>query len=189
MTPRIIALTGYARSGKNTVAGLIREAFARSGIETVEMAFADPMKNFCQSLFGFTQEQLYGDEREKPDPRWVRPDGSLLTARYALQTLGTEWGRNCDPDLWMKAGIARAVRLADYDQAVVITDCRFLNEAKAVLAAGGAVWRIRRGECAFTHASEQEIWSAGMPVSAEIDNTGDLETTRQQILDLVGRWS
>lgn len=181
MSPRIIALSGFARSGKDTIAELIREELR--GLSVVKQAFADPMKDFCRQLFGFSQEQLYGDEREKPDPRWNRPDGSALTARYALQTLGTEWGRACDPDIWTKAGIYRAQR--ESVDVVVISDCRFVNESKAVHAAGGQVWRIKRGECAYTHQSEIEIWSPDMLVDAEIDNTGSLEATRAQVKRLL----
>ncbi len=139
------------------------------------------MKDFCRNLFGFDEEQLYGDARERPDPRWTRPDGTPLTARYALQTLGTEWGRNCDPDIWLKVGINRAKRAVSDGKVVVITDCRFLNESAAVKAAGGHVWRIKRGECQHTHPSEQFIWSDDMRPDVEIDNSGTIEQLQARV--------
>ena len=184
----IIALTGYARSGKNTVAKMIAEEYRALELDAVEIAFADPLKNFCREVFGFDDEQLYGNDRERPDARWTRPDGSPLTARYALQTLGTEWGRNCDPDIWVKVGIAQAHRALTAGEIAVITDCRFLNEARAVRSEGGRVWRVRRGDCAYAHASEQEIWSPEMRPDVEIDNTGDLSALREQVLRGLFQW-
>jgi hypothetical protein len=180
---RIIALTGLAGSGKSTVAEMI-------GGPTV--AFAEPLKRFCGEVFGFTTEELYGpsEARERPSTAFTRPTGEPLTARFALQTLGTEWGRNCDPDVWAKAGVACALRLAAIEETavqpcpVVITDLRFVNEARLVRKAGGEVWRVDRpGLTRGNHPSELDIWSSDMDalVSREISNTGTLEQLAEQV--------
>lgn len=52
-----------------------------------------------------------------------------LTARYALQTLGTEWGRAQDPNIWLLYADADAIR-RDIKGYVIIPDCRFINEAQ-----------------------------------------------------------
>jgi hypothetical protein len=181
----IIGLAGLAGCGKSTVANLIGPRH--------ELAFADPMKRFCAEVFGFTREELYGPSaaRETPSTRFTRPNGEPLTPRFALQTLGTEWGRNCDPDVWVKAGIARAQKLeveCDYSLPVVITDVRFTNEAHALREAGGLVWRIRRDAdpnraAVYAHASEREIWSAefGAWVTHEVDNTGTLQDLERAV--------
>jgi hypothetical protein len=175
VTAKIIALTGLAGSGKSTVAEMIGG---------MQLAFAQPMKEFCAQLFGFDDAQLYGpsSERERPSPYFRRPNGEPLTPRYALQTLGTEWGRNCDPDVWVKAGVQRALRLAEDAgnplHSIVITDLRFVNEARAVREAGGQVWRVDRpGLMRGNHPSELEIWSREMDrlVTHEISNTGSLD--------------
>ena len=174
---KIIGLTGYARSGKGTVAQLITSAV---GSFTEVTSFAAPMKNFCAELFGFNFDQLYGDKRDDPDPRWTRPDGTPLTSRFALQTLGTEWGRGCDPDIWVKSGLRRAANSAS--DVVIFDDVRFLNEAKAIRKAGGELWRIRRGDQQRPHAhsSEADIWSEAMGglVTLEIDNSGTIDDLR-----------
>jgi hypothetical protein len=169
----IIALTGLAGSGKSTVAAMIGG---------MNLAFAQPMKEFCAQLFGFDDAQLYGpsSERERPSPYFRRPNGEPLTPRYALQTLGTEWGRNCDPDVWVKAGLRRAHVYAANSQGLpaVITDLRFVNEARAVREASGQVWRVDRpGLTRGNHPSELEIWSREMDrlVTHEISNTGSLD--------------
>lgn len=185
----IIALTGLAGSGKNTVADMIPGP---------KVAFAEPLKRFCGEVFGFTREELYGpsEARERPSKSFARPDGTPLTARYALQTLGTEWGRNCDPDIWAKAGVAEALRCGEHCQYVTITDLRFTNEAKLVREAGGQVWRIRRGDGAgMTHASERDVWAPEMAqhVTYEIDNNGTFAELAERVcaslelLERVGR--
>lgn len=186
---KIVALVGHAGSGKDTVGGMFPDRWGH-------IAFADPLKEFCRRVFKFSEGQLYGssEERNRPDPRWRRPNGEFLTARFALQTLGTEWGRNCDPDIWAKAAIEEAAetireRLA---AGVVITDCRFINEARTVRDAGGDVWQILRpgaelGGEAGQHRSELEQDSPEMEalVTARIWNTGTIDALKMQVEELL----
>jgi hypothetical protein len=108
-----------------------------------------------------------------------------LTPRFALQQLGTEWGRNCYPNVWVDYALRVALVLKDggfyYDaksgvrflsqlesrsdwvkgkKDVVISDVRFLNEVEAIRSAGGYVWKIERPGAglegaAAEHASEK----------------------------------
>lgn len=174
----IVGLTGLAGSGKDTLASFLVPPQAR-------IAFAEPLKHFVGEVFGATHRQLYGpsEAREEPLLGFTRPDGSPLTVRFALQTLGTEWGRNCDPEVWAKAGILKAQSLGL--SFIVITDVRFVNEAKLIRAVGGEVWRIRRRHKGHIdvepHASEREIWSSEMTalVTHEVDNRGTVEDLRR----------
>ncbi len=67
----IILLAGKAGSGKDTVAACIKKVSQTS----VCLAQADPMKRFAASVFGFTEDQLWGpsasrnavDDRYRPD--------------------------------------------------------------------------------------------------------------------------
>lgn len=84
------------------------------------------------------------------------------TGRTILQFTGTEWGRRINPSVWTTYALNMAAKNLENTktQFVAITDCRFPNEAEAVWAVGGEVWRIRRpdGEGAASglkgHASE-----------------------------------
>ncbi len=165
---RLIAIAGRAGSGKNTAAQLLGAA---------EISFAEPLKRFCQEVFAFSDAQMFGpsEERNRPDPRY-----GGLTPRYALQTLGTEWGRHCYPNVWAELGVRRA--LASPAPLVVITDCRFVNEALAVRRAGGEVWRIVRpgvglAGAAGLHPSEAEQESPEFLalVNRTVTNAGTLE--------------
>lgn len=181
---RIIALSGRAGSGKNTVARLLGGQ---------EISFAEPLKRFCQEVFAFTDEQMWGpsERRNAPDERYQQGIGPLaqplyLTPRYALQTLGTDWGRSCYENVWAELGVRRA--LQSPAPLVVITDCRFVNEALAVTAAGGEVWRIIRpgaglGGSAGLHPSEAEQESPEFLelVTQTIYNGGTLADLKAQV--------
>ena len=71
----------------------------------------------------------------------LRQDG--LTARYALQTLGTEWGRAQDPDMWFKFADAHATQ-RDVQGYCVVADCRFLNEGKFMQSKGAPLIEVLR---------------------------------------------
>ncbi len=119
---------------------------------------------------------------------WVESCG-YLTPRYALQQLGTEWGRDCYPNTWIDLAIRTAtslrmsgvLRSVHYKYTakeglitgctpfgpriggVAITDVRFLNEVLAINNAGGEVYLLTRGlgleGASGQHKSETEMKS------------------------------
>jgi hypothetical protein len=101
-------------------------------------------------VFGWDRELLEGrtkesrEWRETVDPWWsTRLDMPHLTPRYVLQVWGTEVARRSfHDDIWI-AALENKLRKTHDD--VVISDCRFPNEIKAIKAAGGIVIRVTRG--------------------------------------------
>src|SRR5688572_26446471 len=92
MLPKIVAFVGPIGCGKTTAARALRR------LEYTKVSFADPLKEMLIA-FGLTAEQVYGNEKEIPT-------GILAghTPRYAMQTLGTEWGRDLiHTNLWTLA--------------------------------------------------------------------------------------
>lgn len=102
-----------------------------------------------------------------------------LTARYVLQTLGTEWGRRLDPAIWNRVAVDTAFKLLGgghtYDRAtglvpacraedvpgpslVVITDGRFRNEVLGVLRVGGSPIEV----ASPTAAPDADVERAGV---------------------------
>lgn len=142
----IVAFTGLAGAGKTTAA---KHLVACHGFRRVR--FAEALKAMLSAL-GLTEAQIDGSEKETPC--------ELLggkTPRWAMQTIGTEWGRRLiADDLWIRAWQAAVARVPA-GVPVVVDDCRFPNEAEAVKAAGGYIVRIERtgAGTASVHESEQ----------------------------------
>lgn len=161
----IIGIAGHRGSGKSAAAAiLVQRGFVRQ-------RFAQPLKDMLKSV-GLTDEHVDGSLKEAPC--------ELLggaTPRHAMQTLGTEWGRELlHPDLWIILWRARA-RTTPF---VVVDDVRFPNEVEAIRAEGGTVWRIKRPGCIGDgHVSESYI--SDLAVDREIDNSGDLDFLREQL--------
>lgn len=81
------------------------------------------------------------------------------TGRHILQTLGTEFGRAQDQDVWIRAGINGAtMALINGADLVTFTDGRFRNEVLAIKRAGGMVVQVINPDdrTVATHASEKE---------------------------------
>jgi len=79
-----------------------------------------------------------------------------LSVRQLLQTLGTEWGRQCvHPDLWL---MCWKKRIEAYEN-VVVDDVRFPNEADLVRSLGGSMWLVQRETSAQLsgHSSEGSL--------------------------------
>ena len=237
MSKVLLAVSGHAGSGKDTVADmLVREGF-------VKVALADPLKRICFDVFNFTEAQLWGpsEERNKPDKRYIRMKrGELgvaetilknsefvlerhpnpiedvyLTPRYALQTLGTEWGRDCYKDVWIDYGLEVAQALMsgagnytalkgfephvepDDIAGVVFSDIRFKNEFDKLRSIGGKIIRIRRNNVTGTpaggvvgHASEEEQDEVDDSFfDAVIDNNGTMEELSAKVTEIHKRFA
>ena len=152
--PRIIGLTGFKRSGKDTAAEVIAKMLGYDRIQ-----FAGPLKEMLRTLLrcqGVSEASITacveGDLKEAPAPVL-----GGKTPRLAMQTLGTEWGRRTLSDtIWVDTTLNRAQTA---ENGALITDVRFLNEAEAIKAAGGIIIRIERAEVGLKsdHQSEREI--------------------------------
>lgn len=174
--PRLIGLTGYARSGKSTAAAILKaHAFH-------EISFAEPIRDFTRLLLNFTTDDLEAKKEAPID--WL--DG--VTPRRMMQTLGTEWGRQMiHPEIWIRVAMHEAKEcLVEGCSDVVISDVRFVNEAKAIREAGGQIWRIYRdttepkpGE--VLHPSEAEI--VRIPFDGFIANNGTLGELLRKVRD------
>lgn len=140
----VVAFTGPLTCGKTTAAKVLeREGFTR-------IRFAGPLKAMLLAL-GLTREQVDGDLKETPS--------DLLcgkTPRFAMQRLGTEWGRELiGDDLWLRA-FKHQVDTLPADVPVVVDDARFPNEFELIRRMGGKVVYIDRDGCTTgEHASEQ----------------------------------
>jgi hypothetical protein len=131
----LIGIVGLKEHGKSTLSNVLRRYTHDLGGEFVVTKFAGPLKSMlCDLLFGMgldkrhVEDMLEGPLKEQPS---VYLEGK--TPRHAMQTLGTEWGRDCiSKNLWTEAWRRRAERGMDAGDVVVVDDVRLTNEAQLV---------------------------------------------------------
>ncbi len=142
----LIGITGYAQHGKSTCARRLVE------MGWYLVPFASVLKQMLIA-FGVPPATVYGPDKELPLDILCGK-----TARYAMQTLGTEWGRDIiGQDVWIQAWKAKVELALEAGAMVVVDDIRFPNEAEAVGDMGGLVIRVDRPgkKVDATHTSEE----------------------------------
>ena len=169
----IIGVTGRARSGKDTVGEYLINNYGFK-----RLAFADSLKNACESVFGFSHDQLYGDSKEKVDEYWKH------TPREIFQKVGTELFRielpkqcsHIGDDIWIRSVDRKIQNLKKAGcKRVVITDMRFKNEKEFINAQHGLSIKTVRNisNNQSNHASEVEI--DGFQCDITFDNNKTLK--------------
>lgn len=147
--PKLIGLTGKARSGKDTVAKMLQDGRAVKLI-----SFAEPIRDALRGMIGLTDEHFHGSLKEVP-LGWIDK-----SPRQLMQTLGTQWGRELvDDQLWIKLAQKNILNYLSLGVNVVVTDVRFENEAKLIRDMGGFVWHVKRDgvQAVAAHASEAGV--------------------------------
>lgn len=138
----IIGIAGKKGSGKDMLGNYLIQKYGFK-----RYAFGDPVKEVCRNLFGFNDDQLYGNKKEQITELGITP-------REAFQKIGTDFGRKAlhqlfpslninDGELWiylfhvfMEKNIGENGK---HKRNYVITDVRFKNEADAIRSQGGFV--------------------------------------------------
>lgn len=171
---RLIGLSGYAQSGKDTVGSILVEnhGFTR-------VSFADKLRECLYALnplVGCSTGYLKPDETA-PVQHFVDKFGWEWTkantgSRELLQRLGTEVGRNIlGENVWVDA----ALKGLDWNGSYVVTDVRFPNEYDAITARLGAVWRIERPGTEPVNAHPSETALDDRVFDLYLHNEGSIE--------------
>lgn len=180
----IIGLSGYARSGKDSVADILVEEYG-----FVPLSFADKLRDALYAL-----NPLVTHDKGKNRLLFVTDlqtvidehgwDGVKSTpygpeVRRLLQRMGTDAGRNVlGDDIWVKAAFNDVRKGKNY----VFTDCRFPNEASGVQR-DGQVWRITRPGVGPANDHISEIGLDTWPFSRIILNDQDLDILRLKVME------
>lgn len=158
----ILGITGYARSGKTTVATIVQDRCRAMGVECAIFPFAGPLKVACRRLCW---------DGEKDD-----------RGRLLLQSIG-QAVRDYEPKTWVNAWLEDAIGTGGW---VIADDVRYLNEVHAIHALGGTIVRVTRPKTdpgvirewlmraaiVSSHPSERP-WR--LPRDAEIRNDGTID--------------
>jgi hypothetical protein len=206
----IIGVCGFIGTGKDTIADYLVNIhqFRRE-------SFANTLKDAVASVFSWDRELLEGRTkhsrawREQKDEWWSERLGREITPRWVLQYWGTEvFRQGFHDDIWI-ASLENKMRKTTDD--IVVSDCRFPNEIKAIKNAGGKVIRVIRGtdpewyglaeavnagpkhiqwSTSKTQLSKYNIHASetawvGTEFDAVLDNNGSLDHLYKQINDLV----
>lgn len=160
----VIGFAGPGGAGKDTVARLL-------GFYSI--AFAEPLKEGLLAM-GFPE----------PKNRELKEEiiaGYTFTWRKAAQTLGTEWGRMLDPEIWLS--IAKQRRVISPLPVISVTDVRFHNEADWVREHGMLVHVMGRNTSVkpehVGHASEHGLWHHA--ADWLLDNSGDMDQLSRSV--------
>jgi hypothetical protein len=156
----LIGLVGYAGSGKSTAAERMVE---RLGYARVK--FADPLKQALRAILRSAGVDEKTIERMIEGDLKVVPAAELCgrTPRYAMLTLGTEWGRGLmATNFWIHLFVTRVDRLRNQGHSIVVDDARFPNEFEAIRDLGGMLIKVMRPGLVpdLSHESEQHVESA-----------------------------
>jgi hypothetical protein len=180
-----IALSGKARSGKDTIAAYLIRRYGFTKI-----ALAQPIKAALAAMLS----AIPGIENYLTDAgkeTIIPPLG--VSFRRLAQTLGSEWGRELiHPDIWIiLADLSMKKAQTSHPEArFVITDLRFSNEAVYVHDNHFDHWWVQRDTAYYnveSHPSECGVSQADCNFT--IANTGslhDLEIQVDQRLQMLG---
>ena len=184
----IIGLSGYARSGKDSVAQILIDHFGYTRV-----SFGDKVKEVLYVLnpillwdeVGYGKQE--GSYTNYIPLQWVineygwdgaKGSGWGKHLRVMLQTFATDCCRDMiDDNIWVNLALSEA-----NGHNIVISDVRFPNEATAIKARHGKIFKIKRPgvEAPNGHSSEHSL--KDWVFDGTIYNNGDLDDLKKTIL-------
>lgn len=142
--PKVIGVSGFAGSGKDSFANIFVEKYGYTKI-----SMADSIKDMLSVVFGWDREMLQGATpesrlwRETPDEFWSSVLEYPFTPRKAMTTIGTNLFRvHFHKDIWVQSV---KKKILDVGTNVIIPDLRFGNEIEMMRDIGACLFEIERG--------------------------------------------
>lgn len=182
--PQVVGIySPVPQQGKSTVAKYLKQKY---GYQVV--SFATPLKRMATQFLhamGYSPFEIDGFLSEGKSTRLAE---ITVDTRHILQTLGTEWGRDCiHPDVWVLCWKRQVNSFLQMGIPVVCDDLRFINEYRALrhITPETAFWRITRSsfyDQIASHPSEGFAENnSNVFIDAEIHNFHGLDDLTKQI--------
>jgi len=196
---KLMGFVGASGAGKTSIAQTLVE---HHGFHRLHMG--QPIKDML-GAFGLSELELQGSPEIRSAPAQALAGRS---PRFAMQTLGTEWGREMiSKTIWADHLRRRLESLREeHTNWIVVDDLRFPEDFEAIKDAGGVIVRIIRpaaeGDPSWPEKLARKIawlrnplrklglnvdhstevhWRTA-PATFEILNDGSLEATAAQLL-------
>ena len=176
----IIGLTGYAQSGKDTVAKILVENYGYTRV-----AFADKIREFLYDMNPMVDnvafEPIFLKDRVDRDGWEVSKKNPQI--RRTLQNAGVSARKVFGEDFWVN----EVLKSIDLTANIVITDVRFTNEAEAIklitefTGQSSQIWRIKRLGVDAVNAHVSESQMDDYPVDQIFANNGTLQDLEAMI--------
>lgn len=184
MPIRVFAFTGLKQSGKSTAALCAKHELKSRGQNVLSLHFAQSLKDML-TIFGLTHAELYGEAKEVPSPLLCGK-----TPRWAMQALGTEWGRDCiGEDIWVNHWKRKAAEfLKGPNNCILVEDLRFKNELAALKEVGAHTFRIVNPRISLTpEPHPSEVMIPHLDVNQTILNDGTMQQLSDAVQEAVGK--
>lgn len=147
---KIIAISGHAQNGKDTVARMLKEELEERGFNVLTAHYGDLVKYICRTFFGWDgNKDEYG--------------------RGLLQYVGTDVIRKQQPDYWVDFIIQMLKFFSGNWDVVLIPDARFPNEIRVLQEAGFHVTHLRVERPGFDNGLTEE--QKNHPSETALDHT------------------
>jgi thymidylate kinase len=191
----VIGVSGTKRSGKNTFADYIKEHLEEQGKSVKIGSWAELLKKSAYESLGFAKTlevsiyELWADAfKQGHKIQIVNSLGETIhsiSGREFLQRYGTEGHREVFGDNFWINQFWEANEFNGVD-VLIITDCRYDNEAENVLGRDGVIVKIDNPNTDSeedTHASEQGINEKF--IEYRISNNSSLEDFKEKSIKVI----
>lgn len=172
----IFSFSGYAKSGKDTAADIVRKEFPKFQVKK----FSGKLKEIASVLTGIPTSMF-----EQQFIKDSNIEGWGMTGRELLQKLGTDAIRDgLHKDAWVMSLFSEYHSTDKW----LITDCRFPNEYDYIKKFGGITIKIVRDGVNPVNAHESETALDSYEFDEVINNDSDLDSLKKNVLYVIKKY-